>query len=326
MRGKLAEAAELLDGAIEAGRLLGSPPTLAGNLFNRSVVALAAGDLDIALATAEESVELTRDLDEGFVTAWAAARLASVLFETGQPGRAIELLVGRAGGEELTLIPGGWRAYCLELLTRCWLALDRPGKAGCAAALAEVMAAAAQLPLAAAWAGRAVAAVALDAGDAAHAAERALASADAADTVGAPIEAALSRTIAGRALAEAGESDRAVAELQRAAAALDACGAYRYRQSAERELGKLGHRPHRRTRPGKVNEAGIQSLTGRELQVARLVADRKTNPQIAAELFLSQKTVETHLRNIFHKMDVTTRTALAHAIERTDPTASPRPI
>jgi len=33
--------------------------------------------------------------------------------------------------------------------------------------------------------------------------------------------------------------------------------------------------------------------------VARLVVDRKTNPQIAAELFLSQKTVETHLRNIF---------------------------
>jgi hypothetical protein len=58
---------------------------LPGNLFNRSVVALAAGDLDIALATAEESVELTRDLDEGFVTAWAAARLAGVLFETGQP-------------------------------------------------------------------------------------------------------------------------------------------------------------------------------------------------------------------------------------------------
>src|SRR5262249_14525094 len=51
VRGKLAEAAELLDGAIEAARLLGSPPALAGNLFNRSVVALATGELDIALAT-----------------------------------------------------------------------------------------------------------------------------------------------------------------------------------------------------------------------------------------------------------------------------------
>jgi len=325
VRGKLAEAAELLDGAIEAARLLGSPPALAGNLFNRSVVALAAGDLDIALATAQESVELTCDLDEGFVTAWAAARLADVLFETGQPDRAIEMLLGRAGGAELTLIPGGWRAYWLELLTRCWLALDRPSEAGRAAAGAEVMAAGGQLPLAAAWAGRAVAAVALNAGDATLAAERALASAGAADAAGAPIEAALSRTIAGRALAESGERDRAVAELQRAAAALDACGAWRYRQSAERELGKLGHRPHRRTRPGKANGAGIESLTGRELQVARLVVDRKTNPQIAAELYLSQKTVETHLRNIFHKMGVTTRAALARAVEHTGPAASPRP-
>jgi ATP/maltotriose-dependent transcriptional regulator MalT len=325
VRGKLAEAAELLDGAIEAARLLGSPPALAGNLFNRSVVALAADEVDIALATAEESVELARDLDEGFVTAWAAARLAAVLFETGQPGRAIELLLGRAGGEELALIPGGWRAYWLELLTRCWLALGRPSEAGRAAAGAEVMAAAVQLPLAATWAGRAVAAVALDAGDAALAAERALASADAADAAGAPIEAALSRMIAGRALAETGEKDHAVAELQRAAAELDACGACRYRQSAERELGKLGHRPHRRTRPGKGNGAGIESLTGRELQVAHLVVDRKTNSQIAAELFLSQKTVETHLRNIFHKMDVTTRADLARAVERTGPAASPRP-
>jgi len=315
VRGKLAEAAELLDGAIEAGRLLGSPPALAGNLFNRSVVALAVGDLDIALAAAEESVELTCDLDEGFVTAWAAARLAGVLFETGQPGQAIELLLGRAGGEELALIPGGWRAYWLELLTRCWLALDRPSEAGRAAALAEVTAATVQLPLAATWAGRAAAAVALDAGAASLAAERALASADTADAVGAPIEAALSRTIAGRALAETGDKDRAVAELQRAAAALDACGAWRYRHSAERELGKLGHRPHRRTRPGQANAAGIESLTGRELQVAQLVVDRKTNPQIAAELFLSQKTVETHLRNIFHKMGVTTRAALARAVE-----------
>jgi DNA-binding NarL/FixJ family response regulator len=91
-----------------------------------------------------------------------------------------------------------------------------------------------------------------------------------------------------------------------------------------RELGKLGHRPHRRTRPGKANGAGIELLTGRDLQVARLVVNRKTNPQIAAELFLSQKTVATHLRNIFHKMGVTTLTALARDVERTNPTANPR--
>jgi DNA-binding CsgD family transcriptional regulator len=318
VRGKLAEATELLDGAIEAGRLLGSPPALAGNLFNRSAVALAVGDLEIALATAQEGVQLTRDLDEGFVTAWAAVRLAGVLLEIGQADRAVELLLGRAGGEELTFIPGGWRPYCLELLTRCWLAVGRLGPAERAAHLAEVAAAAVGLPLATAWADRSVAATNLHAGDGRGAVERALASADAAQAVGAPIEEGLSRVLAGRALAGTGPIDQAIEELQRAAAAFETCGALRYRDGAERELGKLGHRPHRRTRAGRSDGTGIASLTERELEVARLVVDRRTNPEIAAELFLSQKTVETHLRNIFNKMGVGTRAAVARAVERSE--------
>ncbi len=322
VRAKLAEAAELLDGAIEAGRLLGSAPALAGNLFNRSVVAVAVGDLDLALATAEEAGELTRDLDDGFVTAWAAVRLASVLLETGEPLRAVELLLGRAGGETLTLIPGGWRVYGLELSTRCWLALDRHGEAARAAAVAEATAADVALPLARAWADRAAGAVALQSGDTARAIRLSLASADSAQQVGAPIESALSRTLAGRALAHAGQRERAVAELERAAAALDACGALRYRDCAERELGKLGHRPHRRTRPGDTDGTRIDSLTERELQVVRLVVDRKTNPEIASELFLSPKTVETHLRNIFRKIGVSTRVELARAVEHAGPGAT----
>ena len=322
VRGKLGEATELLDGAIEAGRLLGTPPALAGNLFNRSVVAVAVGDLDVALATAEEAVELTSDLDGGFVSAWAAVRLAAVLLETAQPARAVELLLGRAGGEELSLIPGAWRVYCLEVLTRCWLALDRITEAERSVSVAEDIAAAVELPLGSAWADRAGAALALRVGDIASAAERALASADAAQEVGAPIEAALSRRLAGQALAQGGQSDRAVTELQRAAATFDACGALRYRQSADRELGRLGHRPHRRTRPGKTIGAGTGLLTERELQVARLVVDRKTNPEIAAELFLSQKTVEAHLRNIFHKLDVSSRVDLARTVESADRAAT----
>ena len=60
-------------------------------------------------------------------------------------------------------------------------------------------------------ASRASAAVALAGGDAATAAQQALQAADLADAVGMPVEAALARTIAGRALAELGDKDRAVA-------------------------------------------------------------------------------------------------------------------
>jgi DNA-binding NarL/FixJ family response regulator len=154
---------------------------------------------------------------------------------------------------------------------------------------------------------------------------RALASAAAADEVGARIEAALSRVLAARALAEAGERDRAATELEHAARDFEECGALRYRDPAEQELGKLGHHIHRRTRAGKSGAAGIESLTERELQVARLVVDRMTNPEIAAELFLSHKTIQTHLRNIFRKMDVTSRVELARAVERAERTTSAPP-
>jgi DNA-binding NarL/FixJ family response regulator len=125
------------------------------------------------------------------------------------------------------------------------------------------------------------------------------------------------RIRAGQALAAAGEPERAAAELARAAADLDACGALRYRDEAEHELRRLGHRRlHRRTRPGKADATGVESLTERELQIARLVVDRKTNAQIAAELFLSPKTVESHIRNLFHKLDVSSRVDVARVVER----------
>jgi DNA-binding NarL/FixJ family response regulator len=168
------------------------------------------------------------------------------------------------------------------------------------------------------WADRAAAAVELDAGDPARAADHALTSAAAADEAGAPVEAALSRTLAGRALAQTGERDRAATALQQAARVFERCGALRYRDEAERELRRLGHRIYRRTRPGDAESTGLESLTGRELQLARLVVDRKTNREIAAELFLSQKTVETHLRNIFRKVGVSSRVELARAVERAE--------
>jgi DNA-binding CsgD family transcriptional regulator len=73
---------------------------------------------------------------------------------------------------------------------------------------------------------------------------------------------------------------------------------------------------HRRARPGARDAGGLQSLTGRELEVVELVVDRRTNPEIAAELFLSLKTVETHLRNVFRKLGVSSRVELAREVER----------
>jgi DNA-binding CsgD family transcriptional regulator len=314
--GRIAESAALLDGAVEAARLSGNAQALGWNLLSRAFTAVAAGDLETALGAGQESVDVTRDLDDCLVSTYAQVALASALYENGEAGRAIEVLLSAAGGDELPLIASGWKANYFELLTRCWLTVGQPAAAALAARRAAATAAALELPLTTAMAERAAAAVALEGGDPATAARQALAAAEAADEVGARVEAARARMLAGRAFGCANERARAVAELERAAQQLDLCGAVRYRHEAERELRKLGRQLHRRTRPGKAGGAGVETLTEREGQVAGLLVDRRTNPEIAAALFLSVKTVETHLRSIFRKLDVSRRYDVARVIER----------
>jgi ATP/maltotriose-dependent transcriptional regulator MalT len=318
MWGRIAESAELLDEAIDVARLSANREQLGWNLLGRSFTAIAAGDVTLALSTAEEAVDLTRRLEDSLVSTNAGVALAHAHYEAGEPQQAVELLLLATGGEELPRIPDGWRANYFELLTRCWLAAGRTEQAEQAAARAESTARRVRLPLADAMAHRAAAAVALAAGDPDAAAERALAAVVAAEVIDARVDAAVARTLAGRALAAAGHRDRAVDELEHAAGQLDACGALRYRSHAEHELRKLGRNPYRRTSAKDATGVGVETLTAREAEIARLVAKRRTNPEVASELFLSVKTIETHMRNIFRKLGVTSRLDVAPAIERAE--------
>jgi DNA-binding CsgD family transcriptional regulator len=321
MVGRFADAAALLDGAIEAARLSGHPPALAWALFCRAFVAVPAGDLKTAIAAAQESLELATEANQAVIAARAAAVLAVALLDAGQQDRAAAVLTGPLGEEQFASIPGVWRAYLLELMTRCWLTLGHRDEAEAAAVGAQASAETVGLRSARAMAARATAAIALDRGDASTAAPQALQAAELADAVGMPVEAALARTIAGRALAELGDKDRAIRELDLAAAAFDSCGAVRYRDNAQRALRQLGQHIHRRTRPGTA-EGGVSALTGRELEIATLIVDRKTNPEIARDLYLSKKTVETHIRNIFRKLNASSRVEVARAVEREIDSAS----
>jgi DNA-binding CsgD family transcriptional regulator len=87
------------------------------------------------------------------------------------------------------------------------------------------------------------------------------------------------------------------------------------RDEAARELRRLGRHVGARRRRS-AGGPGLASLSGREMEIAELVARGRTNREIASELFLSEKTIESHLRKVFGKLGVSGRVAVAEAVGR----------
>jgi DNA-binding CsgD family transcriptional regulator len=163
-------------------------------------------------------------------------------------------------------------------------------------------------------------------GDSAGAIDRAREAVALADSAGNPLLGARAQTLLGTALARRGETQEGIAELERAEQTLLDCGALRDANATASELRRLGHRGPRRVRAASRG-AGPNSLSQREAEIATLVAAGKRNRDVAAALFLSEKTVESHLARIYDKIGVHSRAALATIIARgADPKGVPSSI
>jgi DNA-binding NarL/FixJ family response regulator len=318
MLGDVGLAVETLSTAVETSRVSRNRLQLAWNLLNLALAQAMQGDVEAAIASGEEAEALAAELGDSAISSWVDLCLGVALREGGKPERAIESFASMMGISDANQIPGGWRAHATMELTRAAVAAGRLDLAEESQQHADEAAVRTGLPMARAWADRAAAEVLLAQGEHAAAAELALTSAAGAGELGARLDRAISHELAGRALLAAGDQEAAVEQFKLAAEEFDECKAPRHRDRVEKELGRLGHRPSRRSR-APADDRGLESLTGREREVAQLLVDRRTNAEIAAELFLSEKTVESHLRNIFRKLGVGSRVEVARLVEGAKP-------
>ncbi|WP_239165486.1 helix-turn-helix transcriptional regulator [Catellatospora citrea] len=102
-------------------------------------------------------------------------------------------------------------------------------------------------------------------------------------------------------------------QLRAAYDAFTMAGADGFAERARRELTATGETVRKR------GDSALSALTGQEAQIARLARDGLTNPEIAAQLFISPRTVEWHLRNVFTKLGVSSRRRLHTALPFAEP-------
>ena len=112
----------------------------------------------------------------------------------------------------------------------------------------------------------------------------------------------------GETLRRSGRRAAARAHLRAALEAFERAGALPWVERARSELAATGENP------GAREPTAVEQLTPQELQIALAVSEGRTNRQVAEVLFLSPKTIEYHLRNVFRKLDVQSRTELGNVV------------
>jgi predicted ATPase/DNA-binding CsgD family transcriptional regulator/DNA-binding XRE family transcriptional regulator len=300
-QGEYARAEVRLEASLAAGRELGSPWAVCVLHHLLGEAARCRGDLARATAWGEAALALARECGSDGQAAASLLVLAGVARAAGDPDRATRL-----ASEALA----EWRAVghqrrIADALGALGLALLDRGEAEAAAArlregLALYAAMGDPLPIAACLEGLARAQAAR--GDAGRAARWLAAAAGVRAAIGAPVppvdrpaHAATLRAIR----AELGEAALAAARASGRALPLD---------RVIREAMGMAGEP---AAPGAARAVRSVGLSARERQVAERVALGLTNPQIAAELSISRRTVDRHVEHILAKLGLSARTQVA---------------
>jgi DNA-binding NarL/FixJ family response regulator len=308
--GRLMDAGEHSDASLELARLLRSDRMLSWALGVRALLELRRGAMSEAVAHGEEARRLGAELSANTFYAVICAWHGEALIEAGRAEAGRNQIVSALGGPELPDLEVSFRPFFYDPLTSAEVALGRHDEAAEWARAAEETARNLGLP---GRSGAALRAAAMAARDPEAGADLATRAADQ-FAVAHPLEAGRARVLAGRRLAEAGDRERALAQLRRGGHELAALGARHYAAQAVRERRRLGEHVAQGGRRRRDATTGPEALSDREREVAGLVEQRLTNREIAERLVLSEKTVEHHMSRIFGKLGVRSRVEVARSM------------
>ncbi|MBJ7470056.1 MAG: helix-turn-helix transcriptional regulator, partial [Solirubrobacteraceae bacterium] len=309
--GRVRTAGDVANSAVEAASLLDNDATRYWSLLVRSLALEPTSALQPAQDAAERAVEESKHgLGSSALAglAWARALLAADL-----PGRALEVIAQTHGGAHLPLQFAARRAESHAMIASAHLHRGELAAAREAADRARAAANQTKLPASAAHADGAAAQCALAEGDPASAVQLAASASEHARQAGQDLAAARFDMLRGQALTACGDRDAAAVALRSCEATFATGGADRLQAEATRLLRQAGRRVTRSGRgagPANADHQPSEPLTARQQEIAELAAAGRTNREIAEALFLSLKTVETHLSSVYVKLGVSSRKQL----------------
>lgn len=272
------------------------------SIFPSALTAAFRGELEVARALAERGQELAESQEallpgfaavSGVVESWGGAASAAIArFEVA------DRIADAAGWVD----PGlrWWRPEHVEAL----LELGRADDAAALLAPWERSAKRLRRQRALAQAARCRGLVAAGRGEVERAQAELAEAITAQEAASDPLGAARALLALGAVRRRARQKRAARAAIERAITLFEECGAAGWAARARAELGRIG---------GRRRE---EDLTAAERRVAALVAEGRTNREVAAALFLGERTVESHLSRIYGKLGVRSRTELARVYGR----------
>jgi DNA-binding CsgD family transcriptional regulator len=301
LAGRWQEAAELAESGHELALETHQRPLATMLICARALVYAHQGRSDEAQAVAAEGLAEAMPLGDGIGVSLGRWALGLAALAEGDPAAAVSELGGLHAASEAAGITEPGATHWVGDLIEALVELERFEEAEALTAQLAERGAALERGWALAVAGRCRGLVAAAQGDL----DTALAALEeaAARHEGVPVPFDRARTLLVLGVVRRRTRRRKAAReaIEQACDEFERLGATRWLERARAELSRLGGRP-----------PSDGELTPSESKVAALVAQGRTNREVAAELVVSEKTVESHLSHVYRKLGVRSRAELAH--------------